>query len=200
MQRHKCGESAADQGTLPFLWRRKKIRQPFFGSAFLVHARRWKMVPQLIMTLATVCRDLGSRAVVRGERCLRSRLSHKIHPHRRRLPARRRQRHHRAHGRGQDAGELEPAGGDRLQASSRIDFDTVCERFLCRVPRPKELRRRERVRSPVYAARVGTHQVPGSCDARATRTRHSGSDGMLFFSSLVIYMASPTGFEPVLPP
>ena len=129
MQRHKCGESAADQGTLPFLWRRKKIRQPFFGSAFLVHARRWKMVPQLIMALATVCRDLGSRAVVRGERCLRSRLSRKIHPHRRRLPARRRQRHHRAHGRGQDAGELEPAGGDRLQASSRIDFDTVASVF-----------------------------------------------------------------------
>src|SRR6266513_3677786 len=35
MRWHKCGESAADQGTLPFLWRRiKKSGSPFFGSAF----------------------------------------------------------------------------------------------------------------------------------------------------------------------
>ena len=58
----------------------------------------------------------------------------------------------------------------------------------------------------IIARRVGammqenTHQVPGSCEAPATRTRHSGRESMPFFYKPVIYLASPTGFEPVLPP
>ena len=37
-------------------------------------------------------------------------------------------------------------------------------------------------------------------DVPTTRPRHGGCSGVVFLDNLVIKLASPTGFEPVLPP
>src|SRR2546430_17661107 len=107
MQRHKCGESAADQGALPFLWRWKKIRQPLFWVDVLGTRSPMENGSTAIMVLATACLGTWKPHLMSGHRVatnctrrggmkntgaviwavallgLRSSLSRKTRPHRR---------------------------------------------------------------------------------------------------------------------
>ena len=185
MQRHKCGESAADQGALPFLWRWKKIRQPLFWVDVLGTRSPMENGSTAIMVLATAC--------------LATWKPHSMSRHR-------------------VATNCTGRGGMKNARAVIWAVALLCAASgACAQGYPASCDARSQIDPGLHESKPGEARravaestsillraffVPRATAKRtsATRARHSGSESMPFFYKPVIYLASPTGFEPVLPP